>query len=845
MLLKNSSIYLRAALLFLVFSACAVQVFYLPYRIMRNATLEGFRRQEILLARRAAGEIEDFFRHYQDELAVVARENNILSPDPQERLCLDRYQQRHRSEVAAVVVTDPTGKISYSTGETDLAEIARWPGFLYSVLQAGQARVSDVFTLQNGENVVACTVPLDRDGMFAGDLSILVSLRSLTDRFLAGLRPAGQGYTWMISHEGTELYSPFAADVGKPFGKLFSGHPEILAMAEEMRAGRQGHAVFADDVLFRRQGQPVRQLAVYTPIRLPGNTWSIAVAAPESEALAAVSSFQKWWAGLFVLLFIAFLVYTVFLVRMKLRQQEDRRHRELDKKALENERFLSRFINSTTIPIGIARIDGTVELLNASAVRMYGYTLEDIPTLDDWFRKAYPDDTQRAHVRTVWQERLQETMKSGISYPAAEWTITCRDGSQRDVVFTYTLIDDRIIYTINDVTEENILRRKELQLQEQRARARKMETIGLMAGGVAHDLNNILSGIISYPELMLMRLPEDSDLRAPLLAIKDSGERAAAVVADLLTVARGVASSKEPTNLNELVRSYLDSPEFHQLKNSCTNLQCQTRLDEQLENISCSPVHIRKCLMNLVTNAVEAVEGNGTIIISTGNEVLRESDGEREAGRYVTLSVTDSGPGIDEEDLEHIFEPFYSRKVLGKSGTGLGLTVVWNTVIEHGGTVRVRSSARGTVFELSFPTTSDTATDQKNEEDIAALSGSGELILVVDDEQQQRDICHRILELLGYQVETVSSGEEAVAFLRQQPVELLVLDMVLGTGLNGLQTYEQILHVRPGQKAVIASGYAENDDVARTLSMGAFGYIKKPYSIAELGRMVKEALRAE
>jgi CheY-like chemotaxis protein len=243
-----------------------------------------------------------------------------------------------------------------------------------------------------------------------------------------------------------------------------------------------------------------------------------------------------------------------------------------------------------------------------------------------------------------------------------------------------------------------------------------------------------------------------------------------------------------------------------------------------------------------VANGAEAMDGDGVIVITTRNEELTRADGEREAGRYVVLTVADNGPGIAEEDLDHIFEPFYTRKVMGTSGTGLGLTVVWNTVEDHGGTISVESSDRGTVFRLYFPATSALVIDQPESEDLEELRGAGQLVLVVDDEEQQRDIARRILEMLGYRVITAASGEEALALLKGRDVDLVVLDMVLGSGMNGLETYREMLAARPGQKAVIASGYAENSDVSETLSLGASAFIKKPYSITALGRVVRDAL---
>ncbi|MCF6188736.1 MAG: ATP-binding protein, partial [Desulfobulbaceae bacterium] len=344
-------------------------------------------------------------------------------------------------------------------------------------------------------------------------------------------------------------------------------------------------------------------------------------------------------------------------------------------------------------------------------------------------------------------------------------------------------------------------------------RSMKMEAIGLMASGVAHDLNNILSGIVSYPELLLMKLPEKSELRAPLESIRESGLRAAEVVSDMLTVTRGVAAVKEPVDFNTLVREQLESPEWKQPKLGYDRLVCAAVLDPDLLNVSCSPVHIRKSLSNLLFNAVEAMDGDGTVTVTTANRYIEQPVAENKylkRGEYVLLSVSDTGSGISSEDMEHVFEPFYSKKVMGKSGTGLGLTIVWNTVQDHGGDITIESDSRGTTFNLFFPATRENVNWQKEEESREDLLGNGELILVVDDEEQQRGIAGQLLESLGYSIRIAASGEEAVGLIAEESFDLVLLDMLMDPGMNGRRCYEQMLAHRPGLKAIIASGFSES-----------------------------------
>ena len=430
-------------------------------------------------------------------------------------------------------------------------------------------------------------------------------------------------------------------------------------------------------------------------------------------------------------------------------------------------------------------------------------------------------------------------------FESLEYSARGADGSLFPVLIRGALIhaETGVVgarFIIIDITEHSAM-------EEQLRRDQKMKSIGMMAGGVAHDLNNILSGVVNYPELILMNLPEDSKVRNYVESMKESGLRAAEVVADLLTVARGVAATKTIADLNELIEEYLQSPEFLRLKSLYPELTCTTDLSPTVCNISCSLIHVRKCLMNLITNAAEAMEGKGEITVSTCSmnvDALSVPDDSIGEGTYALVTVRDRGRGISKKDINHIFEPFYTKKKMGRSGTGLGLAVVWNTMQDHGGTATVTSSRKGTSFTLYFPCVLSDITQVSKRAPEKIYTGNGESILVVDDEPQQQDIARQLLGSMGYQVETVASGEEAIQYLDKKPADLLVLDMILGPGLNGRETYEEILRIRPGQKAVIVSGYSESDDVKTTLQLGAGRLINKPYTREQISRAVHSELNS-
>jgi len=400
------------------------------------------------------------------------------------------------------------------------------------------------------------------------------------------------------------------------------------------------------------------------------------------------------------------------------------------------------------------------------------------------------------------------------------------------------------VAAIRDVTTGQLAMEKQLTLQQKLADAKRMESLGLMAGSVAHDLNNIMAGIITYPELLLLDLPKNFKYRKEIKMIRDAGKRAAAVVNDLLPVARRTHSKKEVYHLNTLVSRYINSVECREICSRYPGISIASDIAPQPLNISCSIVHVTKSLVNLVNNAAESIEGNGVIQIQTSNisiEVPIHGYEIIEAGEYVLLTLKDDGRGISSTDLPHIFDPFYSKKVLGRSGTGLGLTVVWNTVHDHGGYLNVQSSTEGTIFTLYFPVTSQRPEVVGEAPSIDSYRGRGERILVVDDQKKQRDIAYRLLVRLGYDAHTVGSGEEAVEYIKGKPVDLIILDMIMDPGINGCETYQRIIEHKPNQKAIIISGYSNSTEIDQARKLGINHFIKKPYTLQDLG----QALRLE
>ena len=376
-------------------------------------------------------------------------------------------------------------------------------------------------------------------------------------------------------------------------------------------------------------------------------------------------------------------------------------------------------------------------------------------------------------------------------------------------------------------------------------RSEKLKKLGILAGSVAHDLNNILSGIATYPEVLLMDTSLDTKTRQGIEMIKNSGRKASSVVSDLLTISRGGRADRQVLNLNTVIQRYMAAAEFKKIEQTYKDVEIEVILEPELLNMRGSYIHIEKAVMNLMLNAVEETAGKkgGRVGIFTTNLYVDHNEGGGlAAGEYVVLRVEDNGTGIPKSFQDKIFDPFFTRKEMGKSGTGLGLTVVKNAVEDHEGVIRLVSGDGGSQFELVFPGIREALPKTEAPDCLEEIKGHGQTILIVDDLPSQLKIGATILDKLGYTVFTVADGMEALAFVKAHPVDLLVLDMIMAPSISGLETFRRIREIHPDQKAIIASGHSESEDVLKTQQLGAGSFVKKPYTIMDMGIAVKEEL---
>ncbi len=519
--------------------------------------------------------------------------------------------------------------------------------------------------------------------------------------------------------------------------------------------------------------------------------------------------------------------------------------KNVEKALTESEEKYRDFIENAPIGVGIIDLSGKVQYINKNIEEAMGWQREDIVGKDGFGLESFDDET-RGKLLERFTARLEGDIPRLFELP-----IQTKDRGRLWVEIITTVLKKDDVPVGAQMVFVNITQRKEAEeernaLMERLHRAEKMESLGTLAGGVAHDLNNVLGVLVGYTELMLTKMDDDNPFKKYLRNIMKSSEKATAIIQDLLTLARRNVPVSKVVNLNAVIAEFFITPEFERLKSYHPAVTIHKDMASDLLNVNVSPVHLAKTVMNLISNAVEAIVDAGKVTVTTQNCYLDHpvsGYSDVREGDYVSLSVRDSGQGICTADLGKIFEPFYTKKVMGRSGTGLGLAVVWGTVQDHQGYIHVRSElGKGSEFTIYFPATREATARNPKPRSIDTYMGGGESVLVIDDMPEQREVAASLLTQLNYQVNTVGGGEEALDYLKNHKADVLILDMLMDPGIDGLETYSRILEIFPKQRAIIVSGYSETDRVKQALDLGASAYIRKPYMLDTIGTAIRKAL---
>jgi two-component system, cell cycle sensor histidine kinase and response regulator CckA len=483
-------------------------------------------------------------------------------------------------------------------------------------------------------------------------------------------------------------------------------------------------------------------------------------------------------------------------------------------------------------PVGIYRttVDGEYRLANQAMADIFGYGgIEELLRTNSNLFYANPEERKNI---------LAMLRRNGrITNHAVEFAT--RQGEIRNIILSASLDENAISGICIDVTEHKLAMEENQKLQIQLMRAQKMEALGTLAGGIAHDFNNILMGIQGNTEMSLRDIEPDHVNRERLEKIGDLVESGARLSQQLLGFACGGKYEIVTIDINTLLEKSASM-----FNRAGKEIAIAMTLEDPIWAVDADQGQIEQVFLNVLINAGQAMPGGGDIFLETRNVVHSSADVLPHGvppGRYVMISVTDTGVGMDEKTMERIFDPFFTTKRPGR-GTGLGLASAYGIVKNHGGYIAVQSSTgRGSTFTIHLPASANEITAAGNPQE-KALRGH-ETILVVDDEQSVAAVTKDILEDLGYRVITAGSGQEAVSLYMEYggQIDLVVLDMIM-PGMSGEKTFETLLSIDSGVKVILASGYSLDDQTRRIMARGCRGFIQKPFRIHEISRKIREVL---
>lgn len=492
----------------------------------------------------------------------------------------------------------------------------------------------------------------------------------------------------------------------------------------------------------------------------------------------------------------------------------------------ENEEKYRTLFEESRDMIYITTAEGDVIDVNQAASDVLGYSKEELLRMN----------VKELYVDLKLREQFQKEIERKGAVKDFQVNLFAKDGSIKTCLITSTARFDNFGNLlgyhgiVRDVTQEKLL-------QEELRRAYRLESAGKLAGQIAHDFNNLLSPLAAYPALIREELPDDHSAHSLLDEMEFTANKIAEINQQLLTLGRRGHYNLEPIDLNELVHQVVMTQQLP------VSIEVKEELASGLFVIKGGEAQLTRALVNLINNAAEAMNDKGTLYLKTENvylDVPLVGYKTINRGEYVCLSVTDTGNGIAPEIIDRVFDPFFTTKTMDRQrGSGLGLSVVHSIVEDNKGYITVDSSERGTTFSLYFPVAREY--EKYSKEDHTEIKQGYEQILIVDDDPMQRKVLSQLLQRFGYQVDAVSSGEEAVQHVRHHSPDLLLLDMVMD-GIDGTETYRQILEFKPGQKAILLSGYAMSERVRQALSLGAGSFISKPIMPQTLTRTVRSVL---
>ena len=480
----------------------------------------------------------------------------------------------------------------------------------------------------------------------------------------------------------------------------------------------------------------------------------------------------------------------------------------------ESERSLKAILSAS--PIGICRVkDRIFEWVNDAMCRMTGYSFEEFAGKTTRF--LFESDAEYERAGLVYKTRkLCETQHRK------------KDGSLIEVLIQTSPIDDSTyIVTVTDITDTK-------NVEKEQARMGKLESLGVLAGGIAHDFNNILTMILGNVSLARMYMGKDREkTQEKLINAEQAITRAKDLTQQLLTFSKGGAPIKKIIAIGDFLKDVC------QFALTGTPVICKFDLDHELLPVEVDEGQMTQAIGHIVINGHQAMRDGGTIRIKAENSIVGTSADNLPAGKYINISITDEGNGIPDENLNNIFDPYFTTK---QKGSGLGLAVCYSVIKSHKGHIKVESTLGvGTTFHIYLPVFEGHQHERKNVEE-GTFSASGGRILVMDDEDSIREMMGDILSSYGYVVDFARNGEEAVSLYQDDTYDVVILDLTIPGGMGGKETMKELLRIDPRVKVIVSSGYSSDPIMSDYKQYGFRNVIAKPYKMEELEEVIERVI---
>jgi len=672
------------------------------------------------------------------------------------------------------------------------------------------------------------------------------SLLDAQDRAVRRLRGArfgdeGKDYYWIIGLDGRFLMHPYRPDLeGLDTDTVVGPDGAVLSVLIESmnRAVREGEDGYIEYRWHWKDDLEQLQDKVSYVERFEPWGWIIGTGVYIDDMEADLADIRRRLilGGLVMTALASGMAFLLSVHTMRLKQREA----EAIQRVARSEENLRITLQSIGDAVIATDTDGCIRQMNAVAENLTGWRFSEVEgrPLKEVF--TILDEVTGAPLPSP----VDQVLATGeVVNLATNTLLLTREGAKLRIADSGAPIRDRqgvvagVVLVFRDVTEE-------FALQEQLRQVQKMEVVGQLAGGVAHDFNNMLAAIMGNAELMDMDLPADSGFRPQLAMIINGAKRAADLTQKLLTFSRKGTVLSSPLDIHTPIREAIGLLQ----RSIDRNIRIEMRFGATAEQVVGDPTLLQNAFLNLGINARDAMPEGGTLTFTTRNLILegvpgRDLPADLAPGRYIEVTVMDSGQGMTSEVLDKVFEPFYTTKPVGR-GTGLGLATVYGTVREHGGSIRVDSRpGQGTTVRILLPQDRRVRTPLKVE-DSSVIHGHG-CVMVVDDEDLVRSMAKAQLKSLGYEVILAKDGVEALELYGRlkETVDLVLLDVVMPR-LGGRDTLKRLRMMNPEVKVILSSGFDPEGALEDLDGLGASGFIAKPYRQAQLSQAVAGVLKA-